>query len=98
MRPEAKLAESGFGEPPFWFRAQRLWTFGRWTFNLGVYRPGSSVGRATDFKNRREPVWSLSREETRTAMSECRSLLGRPESHPHHNVAGNGERDGLKSG
>ncbi len=32
-----------------------------------------------------------------TALSECRSMLGRPESCLHHNVAGNGERDGLKS-
>ena len=34
---------------------------------------------------------------SRTAMSACRSMLGRPESRPHHNVAGNGKRDGLKS-
>ena len=32
-----------------------------------------------------------------TATSECRSMLGRPESRAHHNVAGNGKRDGLKS-
>jgi len=32
-----------------------------------------------------------------TAMSGCRSMLERPESRPHHNVAGNGMRDGLKS-
>ena len=30
-------------------------------------------------------------------MSECRSMLERPESRSHHNVAGNGKRDGLKS-
>ena len=32
-----------------------------------------------------------------TAMSGCRNMLERPESRPHHNVAGNGMRDGLKS-
>ena len=30
-------------------------------------------------------------------MSECRSMLERPESRSHHSVAGNGKRDGLKS-
>jgi hypothetical protein len=32
-----------------------------------------------------------------TAMSECRSMLERPQSRAHHNVAGNSERDGTKS-
>jgi hypothetical protein len=30
-------------------------------------------------------------------MSECRSMLERPQSRPHHSEAGNGKREGLKS-
>jgi len=31
------------------------------------------------------------------ALVKPRELLGHPYSHVHHNVAGNGKRDGLKS-
>ena len=59
-----------------------------------VSGPGSSVGRATDFKARKH--WEPRAGRNRTATSGCRKLLGRPESPRHHNVAGNGGREGRK--
>jgi hypothetical protein len=68
----------------------RDWTPKSRSNRLIASGPGSSVGRATDFK------WEPRAGRNRTATSGCRSLLGHPESPRYHNVAGDGKRDGSK--
>lgn len=59
-------------------------------------RPGSSVGRATDFKHRKEQCTGASRGKTRNRDEWMPQFAGTPLEFAHHNVAGNGERDGRR--
>ena len=67
-------------------------------FAKTLTRPGSSVGRASDFKSRCQPIMRAFNGNKPTVGSACCELLGSPDSLARHSRIDNDDCNGMKSG
>ena len=67
-------------------------------FAKTLTRPGSSVGRASDFNGRCQPIMRAFNGNKPTVGSACCELLESPDSLTRHSRIGNDDCEGMKSG